>query len=62
VDLLEEYETEKLAGKATLGTSAGSDVAFAQMTIVQRIKAVDAIVDSDIRQMLPRSVFWLCKF
>jgi len=52
VDLLEEYETEKLAGKATLGASAGTDVAFAQMTIVQRIKAVDAVVDSHIRQML----------
>jgi len=52
VDLLEEYENEKLAAKATLGASEGSDVAFAQMTIVQRIKAVDAIVDSDIRQML----------
>ena len=54
VDLLEEYETEKLAGKATLGAAAaGADsVNFAQMTIVQRIKAVDKVVDENIRQML----------
>jgi NifU-like protein len=54
VDLLEEYEKEKLAGKATLGSdaSAGSSADFAAMTIVQRIKAVDAVVDSHIRQML----------
>lgn len=54
VDLLEEYETEKLAAKATLGAAAtGSDsVNFAQMTIVQRIKAVDKVVDENIRQML----------
>ncbi len=51
VDLLEEYEKEKLAGKATIGTS-GESVDFAQMTIVQRIKAVDKVVDSHIRQML----------
>ncbi len=52
VDLLEEHEKEKLAGTATLGTSGGSSVDFAQMTIVQRIKAVDKVVDSHIRQML----------
>jgi len=50
VDLLEEYEKEKLANKATLGNeSAGS---FADMTIVQRIKAVDKVIDENIRQML----------
>jgi len=53
VDLLEEYEKEK-AGKASLGSDApaGSSADFAAMTIVQRIKAVDAVVDSHIRQML----------
>jgi len=51
VDLLEEYEKEKLAGKATLGVAAAS-ADFAQMTIVQRIKAVDKVVDENIRQML----------
>jgi NifU-like protein len=40
-----------LAGKATLG-STGSNVDFAQMTIVQKIKAVDKVVDDNIRQML----------
>ena len=54
VDLLEEYEKEKLAGKAILGAAAegAASADFAQMTIVQRIKAVDAVVDSHIRQML----------
>jgi len=52
VDLLEEYEKEKMAGGATLGNTGGSDAAFAQMTIVQRIKAVDKVVDDHIRQML----------
>lgn len=52
VDLLEEHEKEKLAGTATLGSSGGSSVDFAQMTMVQRIKAVDKVVDSHIRQML----------
>lgn len=52
VDLLEEHEKEKLAGTATLGTSGGSSVDFAQMTMVQRIKAVDKVVDSHIRSML----------
>jgi NifU-like protein len=52
VDLLEEHEKEKLAARATLGNSSGEGADFAQMTIVQRIKAVDKIVDENIRQML----------
>jgi NifU-like protein len=52
VDLLEEHEKEKLAASATLGNSNGGNVGFAQMTMVQRIKAVDKIVDENIRQML----------
>jgi len=52
VDLLEEYEKEKMASAATLGNEGGSDVDFAKMTIVQKIKAVDRIVDENIRQML----------
>jgi len=53
VDLLEEYEKEKMAESATLGnTSTGSAVDFAKMTIVQKIKAVDKVVDDNIRQML----------
>ena len=52
VDLLEEYEKEKMASAATLGNESGSDVDFAKMTIVQKIKAVDKVVDENIRQML----------
>lgn len=53
VDLLDEYEKEKLAGKATIGnTTAAQSGDFATMTIVQRIKAVDKVVDENIRQML----------
>ena len=51
VDLLEEYEKEKMASGATLGNE-GSGVDFAKMTIVQKIKAVDKVVDENIRQML----------
>jgi len=53
VDLLEEWEKEKLAGKASLGNEdANSSDDFAGMTIVQRIKAVDKVVDDNVRQML----------
>jgi len=52
VDLLEEYEKEKMASAATLGNEGASDADFAKMTIVQKIKAVDKVVDENIRQML----------
>ncbi|MDM5264029.1 iron-sulfur cluster assembly scaffold protein [Sulfurovum sp. XTW-4] len=52
VDLLEEYEKEKIAAGATLGNEGGPAADFAKMTIVQRIKAVDKVVDENIRQML----------
>ncbi len=51
VDLLEEYEKEKMA-KAADASSAGADVPFKEMTIVQKIKAVDKVIDDNIRQML----------
>ncbi len=51
VDLLEEYEKEKMA-KAADASSAGADVPFKDMTIVQKIKAVDKVIDDNIRQML----------
>jgi len=51
VDLLEEYEKEKMA-KAADATAAGADVPFREMTIVQKIKAVDKVIDDNIRQML----------
>ncbi len=51
VDLLEEYEKEKIAQSATLGND-GAGVEFAKMTIVQKLKAVDKTIDENIRQML----------
>ena len=51
VDLLEEYEKEKIA-KTADSMAAGADVDFAQMTVVQRLKAVDKVIDENIRQML----------
>jgi len=51
VDLLEEYEKEKMANAADAAvTGAGLD--FNKMTIVQKIKAVDKVIDDNIRQML----------
>ncbi len=51
VDLLEEYEKEKMATAADASNS-GEGLDFAQMTIVQKIKAVDKVIDDNIRQML----------
>jgi len=51
VDLLEEYEKEKMA-KAADATVSGTDIPFKEMTIVQKIKAVDKVIDENIRQML----------
>lgn len=48
VDLLAEYEKEKLAAVST----PGANVSFAQMTVVQRLKAIEKIIDENIRQML----------
>jgi len=52
VDLLEEYEKEKMAAGATLGNAGGAEIDFKAMTIVQKIKAVEKVVDAKIRQML----------
>ncbi len=51
VDLLEEYEKEKMA-KAADASGSGESIDFAQMTIVQKIKAVDRVIDENIRKML----------
>jgi len=51
VDLLEEYEREKMA-KVAEGMKTGGPVDFAQMTVVQKLKAVDKVIDTNIRQML----------
>ena len=51
VDLLEEYEREKMA-KIGESMKGGGPVDFAQMTVVQKLKAVERIIDNNIRQML----------
>lgn len=51
VDLLQEYEKEKIT-KAANASGSGSTLSFAEMTLVQKIKAVDKVVDDNIRQML----------
>ncbi len=48
VDLLEEYQKEKLAQ----ANSEDSNMEFAKMTIVQKLKAVEKTIDDNIRQML----------
>jgi len=53
VDLLEEAEKERMLAGSTLGgdtTSATGD--FATMTIVQKLKATEKVIDENIRQML----------
>ena len=49
-DVRKEMEEEKL--RTAADASAAGDASFDKMTIVQRIKAVDAVIDSDIRPML----------
>ena len=49
-DMLAEREQEKL--KTAADASAAGTLSFEKMTLVQRIKAIDAILDSDIRPML----------
>jgi len=51
VDLLEEYEKEKMANAADAAVT-GAGLEFNKMTIVQKIKAVDKVIDDNIRQML----------
>jgi NifU-like protein len=49
-DVRREIEEEKL--KSAADSSASGDLSFDKMTIVQRIKAVDAVIDENIRPML----------
>ncbi len=51
VDLLEEYQKEKMAKNAN-SMATGGAVAFADMTVVQKLKAVDRVIDDNVRQML----------
>lgn len=49
-DMLAEREQEKL--KTAADASAAGELTFDKMTLVQRIKAIDSVLDSDIRPML----------
>ncbi len=49
VDLLEEYEKEKMSKAAD---ASGTDMPFVDMTVVQKLKAVDKVIDDNVRQML----------
>jgi NifU-like protein len=49
-DMLAEREQEKL--KTAADASASGQLTFDKMTLVQRIKAIDSVLDSDIRPML----------
>ncbi len=51
VDLLEEYEQEKMA-KSADAIASGANLPFLEMTVVQKLKAVDKVIDDNIRQML----------
>ncbi len=51
VDLLEEYEKEKMANAADASIT-GANLPFVEMTVVQKLKAVDRVIDDNIRQML----------
>lgn len=50
VDLLAEYEKEKMTRVADEASAGNVD--FSKMTIVQRLKAVEKVIDDNIRQML----------
>ena len=49
-DMLAEREQEKL--KTAADASESGQLTFDKMTLVQRIKAIDSVLDSDIRPML----------
>jgi len=51
VDLLHEYNQEKLLAGSTLGGEE-STLEFGKMSIVQKLKAVEKVIDDNIRQML----------
>ncbi|CAA6827987.1 MAG: Iron-sulfur cluster assembly scaffold protein IscU/NifU-like [uncultured Sulfurovum sp.] len=52
VDLLENAEKERMLAGSTLGADATASVDFATMTIVQKLKATEKVIDDNIRQML----------
>jgi NifU-like protein len=56
VDILEqtraEMEEEKIKALADISDKEESDVAFIDMTLPNKLKAIDAIIDVDLRPML----------
>ena len=48
VDLLKEYEEEKLK----ISIDSGTITAFPQMSIIQKFKTIEKVIDDNIRQML----------
>ena len=52
VDILRDTRKEMDEEKMKAAADAGADGDFASMTLVQQIKAVDAIVDENVRQFL----------
>jgi len=50
-DTRAEMEAESVAASAD-SAAGGASVAFAQMTLVQKLKAVESVLDENIRQML----------
>ena len=51
VDLLDEYSKEKMVAGSTIGGAAPT-VDFEKLTILQKFKAIEKVIDDNIRQML----------
>lgn len=52
VDILEETRREMDAEKMAAAAAAGTEGDFENMTLVQKIKAIDAAIDENVRQFL----------
>ncbi|MGM0623468.1 MAG: iron-sulfur cluster assembly scaffold protein [Campylobacterota bacterium] len=52
VDILKETREEMEKEKVLQASQGGSEQAFAQMTLVQKLKEVEKVIDENIRQML----------
>jgi len=52
VDILKQTREEMEKERILNATQGGSEVAFAQMTLVQKLKEVEKVIDENIRQML----------
>lgn len=52
VDILADTRSEMDAETMTAAADAGTDADFETMTLVQKIKAIDAVVDENVRQFL----------